>query len=101
MLKPDHVRHAALGHGTTAVLNVRTGMWVWLDEDTCRIWDAALSGPTALRILVDTVTTRGHDAHQVQEAVESTVATLQAHGLLAPYPEPSRGPWWRRVVPCR
>jgi hypothetical protein len=98
--RPDHVRHADLGHAPTTTLNVRTGTWVRLDEDTRRIRDAALAGPTALRLLVDTVAARGHDTQQVHEAVESTVATLQGHGLLAPHPEPRRSRWWQ-VIPCR
>jgi hypothetical protein len=106
LIRPAHIHHADLGHGTTAVLNTRTGLWIWLDEDTRRIWDAALSGPPALHTLTDTITARGHHPRQVSEAVQQTLDTLHAHGLLHPYTgpgHPGRRPrtWWGRRTACR
>ncbi|WUT01677.1 hypothetical protein OHA46_33510 (plasmid) [Streptomyces sp. NBC_00708] len=103
MLKrPDDVHTASLGHGMTAVLNVRTGRWVWMDEDTRRIWEAALEAGSALRVLTDSVVARGHDRQQVQTALSSTLAALHEHGLLAEHTPPPRRrrPLWR-VITCR
>ncbi|MFJ4880043.1 PqqD family protein [Streptomyces sp. NPDC088745] len=100
--RPDHLRIAHPGHEATAVLNLRTGQWVWLDEDTRRIWDAALSGGSALRTLIDSVCARGFERAQVETATEAIVDGLRASGLLhsAPRPRPASRRWWR-VILCR
>ncbi|MGW9498192.1 PqqD family protein [Streptomyces prasinus] len=98
MLKqPDHVRAVTIGHGTTAVLNLRTGNWVWLDEDSRRIWATALAGGSAPRTLVDSLVRLGYDRQQVQKAVDATVARLREYGLVAEYRAPGRRPWWRVI----
>ncbi|GHA47839.1 hypothetical protein GCM10010329_82830 [Streptomyces spiroverticillatus] len=99
--RPEHLYVADPGHGTTAVLNVRTGQWVWLDEDTRRIWEAALAGGCALPALIDSVTARGFDPAQTTVAVETIVDGLRANGLLedAPVPQQTRRRW--RVILCR
>ncbi|MEU9535829.1 hypothetical protein AB0D00_26415 [Streptomyces sp. NPDC048213] len=102
LTRPEGVHAASLGHGMTAVLNVGTGRWVWMDEDTRRIWEAALGGGSALRVLIDSVVARGHDRQQVRTALSSTLATLHEHGLFAEPPPPRRRrrPLWR-VITCR
>ncbi|WP_371790405.1 hypothetical protein OG285_05990 [Streptomyces sp. NBC_01471] len=99
--RPDHVRTAAIGHGTTAVLNLRTGKWVWMDEDTRRIWEAALTAGSSIRILIDTIAARGHNPMQVQEAVAATMATLHDHGLLTEHRATPRRRTLRQVITCR
>ncbi|WP_145503722.1 hypothetical protein [Streptomyces sp. CFMR 7] len=102
MARPQDIRVADLGHDTTAVLNLRTGQWVWMDQDTRRIWEASLSGGSALHTLLDTFVTRGHARRQAERAINDTVGTLRGHGLL----EEHRPAWRRRrtvwqVISCR
>ncbi|MEU3971883.1 hypothetical protein [Streptomyces bacillaris] len=104
MARPQDIRVADLGHDTTAVLNLRTGKWVWMDQDTRRIWEASLSGGSALRTLIDTFVTRGHDRRQAEQAVTDTAGILRSYGLLEKHTRTRSRSWWRtvwQVVSCR
>ncbi|MFI2258940.1 PqqD family protein [Streptomyces tubercidicus] len=80
MLTPSGVHAAHIGHGITAVLAVRTGSWVWLDEVSVRIWQAALAGTVSE--LEDELVAQGYAREQVREAVEASMGTLRAHRLV-------------------
>jgi hypothetical protein len=78
--RPKGVHSRYIGHGTTAVLNVRTGRWIWLDRDSLRIWEAALS--EQLPLLVGEFTARGFPHEEVRTAVDFVLRQLAAQGLI-------------------
>ncbi|MFE4535808.1 lasso peptide biosynthesis B2 protein [Streptomyces scopuliridis] len=106
---PDGVHRRSIGHDTTAVLVEVTGCWTWLDQDTRRIWEAALNGQLAQ--LVDELCVRGYQREQVENAVSQTVDRLTGEGMLATHhravkragrsggtvPRPGAG--WTRPIP--
>ncbi|WP_435176759.1 hypothetical protein [Actinacidiphila sp. bgisy145] len=98
LTRPEDIRSARIGHGATAVLNVRTGRWVWLDEDSRRIWDAALA--QRLPELVQEVAGTGLPVERAQQVVAGIVTELTEQGLLSQAPHPGR-PRRRRFTSWR
>ncbi|GAA2694067.1 hypothetical protein [Streptomyces lunalinharesii] len=80
MLTPPRIHAADIGHGTTAVLVVRTSTWVWLDETSVRIWQAALT--SSLPELEEEFVAEGYHREQVHEAVQRNVRDLTDYRLL-------------------
>jgi hypothetical protein len=88
LITPHDVHTRAIGHGTTAVLVESVDRWVWVDQDTRRIWQAAQTN--SIPLLIDEVCARGHQRAQVTEAIKATIAHLTAEKLLISHASPDR-----------
>ncbi|MFE4055014.1 hypothetical protein ACFXP3_01685 [Streptomyces sp. NPDC059096] len=93
---PDHV-HWARCHGSTAVLDLRSGQWQMFSGTGARIWDAiTLHGGTE-GLAEEIALPDDLDVAATRTAIDSYVTALLSMGLLVrARPEPRRHRGWRR-----
>ncbi|MEU5690123.1 hypothetical protein DEJ48_39135 [Streptomyces venezuelae] len=99
MLSPaPHIHHATGAHGT-AVLDVRRGAWLMLDQDASKIWHAlTVRGGTA-GLADELAVPTGQGPQAIEDEIAQFVDGLTASGVLIDTnqpPQQTQHRWWRR-----